>query len=135
MGGVVNGRGSIDAKGKRKARKRHAKGLRYGFSDYYTGYIAQFETKEKSIISPTLFHPTFCDRWPENTKRVRDARETFYIIDESACPEVALTLEKKCKERGITYKKENVKGFGVYYGFSSKIYPEELSLKTINEEL
>jgi len=106
-----------------------AKGLRYGFSDFFTGYAAQFETKEKSIISPTLFHPTFSDHWPEETKLVRNAHEVFYVIDKHDFPGAALALEEKCKERGIAYKKENVKGFGVYYDFSSKIYPEELFIK------
>ena len=90
--------------------------------------MAQFETKEKSIISPTLFHPTFCDRWPEETKRVRGAHDIFYVIDKHTDTEAALALEEKCKERGITYKKEDVKGFGIYYDFSSKIYPEEIRL-------
>lgn len=112
-----------------------AKGLHYGFSDYYTGYIAQFETKEKSIISPTLFHPAFCDRWPEETKRVRSAHDFFYAIDKHEYPEAALVLEKKCKEKGISYKKEDIEGFGIYYGFSSKIYPEEMSFKKSTEEL
>jgi len=105
-----------------------AKGLHYGFSDYYTGYMAQFETKEKSVISPTLFHPTLCDRWPEDTKQVRNAREVFYVVDKREYPEAALALERKCKERGITYKKEDIKGFEAYYDFSSKIYPEELTV-------
>ena len=110
-----------------------AKGLHYGFSDYSTAYIAQFETKEKSMISPTLFHPTFSDRWPEETKHIRSAHDVFYVIDKHENPETALALEEKCKERGITYKNEDVKGFGVYYNFSSKIFPEELSIKKIGE--
>jgi len=112
-----------------------SKRLHYGFSDYYTGYIAQFETKEKSIISPTLFHPTFCDRWPEDTKQVRNAHDTFYVIDKCEYPEAVLALEEKCKERGMIYKKEDVKGLEVYYDFSSKIYPEEFSNKPVKEEL
>ena len=111
-----------------------AKSLHYGFSDYYTGYMAQFDTKEKSIISPTLFHPTFCDRWPAETKRVRSAHDFFYVIDEREDPEAALALEEKCKERGISYKKEDVEGFGIYYNFSSKIYPEELPIQKAMEK-
>jgi hypothetical protein len=106
-----------------------AKGLRYGFSDYYTGYITQFETKEKIIISPTLFHPTFCDRWPEQTKLVRSAPEVFYLINKRENSGMALTLEEKCRQKRVSYRKEDVEGFGVYYDFSSKIYPEELSAR------
>ncbi|MCX5667896.1 MAG: glycosyltransferase family 39 protein [Candidatus Omnitrophica bacterium] len=111
-----------------------AKGLHYGFSDYYTGYITQFETKEKIAISPTLFHPTFCDRWPAETKRIRSAREVFYVIDKHRYPEAALALEEKCEERGISYKKEDIEGFGLYYDFSSKIYPEDLPIKKAMEK-
>lgn len=102
-------------------------GLRYGFSDYDTAYIAQLATQETSVISPTLFHPTFSDRWPADTERVRSAPDVFYIVDIYKDPEAAPAIEKACTIRGIHFRKESVRGFEIYHGFSSKIYPEEIT--------
>jgi hypothetical protein len=110
------------------AEKLVSAGLRYGFSDYETAYIAQFATKEKSVISPTLFHPTFSDRWPADTKLARNSPEAFYVIDKYQYPEAAWIMDAVCKKRGIRFTKEDVGGFEIYYGLSSKLYPEELLL-------
>ena len=111
-----------------------SKKLQYGFSDYSTAYMTQFTTKEKSIISPTLFYPTFCDRWPEDTKRVRSAREIFYVIDKQSFPLAASIIESTFKNLGISYKKGDVEGFEIYYDLSLLIYPESLHINEIYEK-
>lgn len=99
-----------------------------GYSDYDTAYIVQFESREKVLISPTLFHPTFCDRWPENTKVIRGADDVCYIIDERQYPHIIEPLEKNLSGLRQQYRKDIIGDFTVYRKISRTLEPKEIMI-------
>jgi hypothetical protein len=130
-----NGYGNINAFLNRKihhypelAKWLLSKKLFYGYSDYWTAYPVVFEANEQVLISPTLFHPTFSDRRPEYTAKIREAMSVVYILPLDMYPEEITKIEKRFKMLNISYKKDMFKEFIIYYNFSRKIYPEELNL-------
>jgi hypothetical protein len=102
------------------------RGFVYGFSDYWTAYPVVFESKQKILISATLFHPAYGDRWPEQTAIVRNGRNQVIILDVNLYPEKTAILEKRLKNLGVSYTKELCYEFAVYHGFSPQVYPEDL---------
>lgn len=97
-----------------------------GYSDYDTAYSAQFISGERVLLSPTLFHPTFSDRWPEDTKKVRSAADVCYIIDGKTYPEVVIKFEDNLTRLRQSYKKEQIGDFTVYRGISPDLHPEDI---------
>jgi len=101
----------------------------YGYAGYWTSYPVIFESGERILVSPTLLHPTFSDRMPEYTAKVRNATGAVYIIGENDGPGLALRLEGRLKKMNIKYKKDVFEEFSVYSEISRKVYPEEIALK------
>ncbi|MBU1807934.1 MAG: hypothetical protein KJ661_00055 [Candidatus Omnitrophica bacterium] len=97
-----------------------------GYSDYDTAYIVQFESKEKVLVSPTLFDPTFCDRWPENTKMIRGADDVCYIIDGRQYPHIIEPFEKNLSGFGQRYRKDIIGDFTVYRKISHTLEPKDV---------
>lgn len=104
-----------------------SKKLLYGYSDYWTGYPVVFESKEKILISNTMFHSHHGDRWPEVTKIVRATKNPAYIIDMVAYSGASGIMEERLKKLAIDYKKHIIYEFAVYYDFSREVYPEDLN--------
>ena len=86
-----------------------------------------FESLKKITMSPTLFHPTFSDRWPQQTAEVRK-QDAVFVIDTWRRPQAASRLERSLKELGVSYEKKAVEEFFVYGDFSRRLLPEELDL-------
>ena len=103
------------------------KGIQRAYADPWTAYCVQFESNERVLLSPTLTHPVFYDRWPQQTGLVRNAPQTVFIVDEKSYPEMAATLENNLSKLRVSYRKEIFRGFAVYAGLSRKLYPEELT--------
>jgi len=101
--------------------------MRYGYSDSRISYAVEFDTSEKILISPTIFHPDFSDRWPEETSRVRAAENTIYILNRNF-PEALAKVQKRFRQLSVAYKKDVVEEFVVYHDLSRRVYPEELGL-------
>jgi hypothetical protein len=99
-----------------------------GYSDYDTAYVVQFESNEKALISPTLFHPTFCDRWPEYTKVVRSSGNVCYIIDGRTYPGLVELFERNLTGLSQQYKKDRIGDFTVYRGIAPEVHPEETTI-------
>jgi hypothetical protein len=97
-----------------------------GYSDYDTAYITQFESREKAGISPTLFHPTFCDRFPEETKMVRNSDDLCYIIDGAHYPHAAGSFEKSLDRLGLRYDKDMIGDFTIYRGIPREFEPKDM---------
>ena len=97
-----------------------------GYSDYDTAYIVQFESKEKVLVSPTLFDPTFCDRWPENTKMIRGADDVCYIIDGRQYPRIIEPFEKNLSGFSQRYRKDIIGDFTVYRKISRALEPKDV---------
>lgn len=110
------------------AKRLMSKNLLYGYSDYWTAYPVIFESNEKVLLSPTLFHPTFSDRRPEYTVKVRDAKNIAFILDRNTHYQAIIEIEKQLKNLHINYVKDTFKEFVIYYNFSQPIYPEKLNL-------
>jgi hypothetical protein len=87
-----------------------------------------FDSKEEIVISPTLYHPTFSDRYPEFTETVRAAPSAAFIVDDSRDSCAGPELEKGLARLGVRFKKSAAAEFRVYSDFSRKVFPEELSL-------
>ena len=102
--------------------------IRYGFSDYHTAFTLIFDSKEKLLISPTLYHPTFDDRRPQYTHEVRNAREFAYILWGAQYPLSLQVIEEKFSQQRIHFKTIKIGEFTVYHALSRPIYPEELML-------
>ncbi|MBU2529458.1 MAG: glycosyltransferase family 39 protein, partial [Elusimicrobia bacterium] len=66
----------------------------YGYSDYWVAYPVVFESKEKVIVSPTLFTATY-DRRFEYTEKVRRAEYVAYIFDANRHGESEKKFKKK----------------------------------------
>jgi hypothetical protein len=98
------------------------------YADHWTAYPVQFESKEKVLLSPTLFDPAISDRFPEQTEKVRAASDAVFIIDREEWPQVMVAIENRLGELGVSYRKELYKEFVIYAKFSRRIYPEELNL-------
>ncbi|HPM42235.1 MAG TPA: hypothetical protein PLV52_00160, partial [Candidatus Omnitrophota bacterium] len=104
-------------------------GIAWAFSDYDSAYAIVFDSKERIMASPTLFHPKFADRRPEYTEKVRGSGDFAYIINKDRYPESAPAVAKKLKSLGVDFRVKTIEDFCVYYVLSKRVYPEELSLK------
>jgi hypothetical protein len=104
----------------------------YGYSDYSTAYAVTFYSREKILISPTLYHPTFYDRKPEYTAAVRKAEGAAYIIDERLCASSSGALEEALKRSNVGYKKDRFEEFVIYHGLSRKVYPEDVNMERLD---
>jgi hypothetical protein len=102
--------------------------IHYGFSDYHTAYALIFDSEEKLLISPTLYHPTHDDRRPAYTREARRARNFAYILDGEHYPESLRVMEEKLEQQHIHFTKIMIGSFSVYHSLSRSIYPEELTL-------
>ena len=101
------------------------KGFRYGYTDYITAYPVVFLTNEKIIVSPVA-GPLNVERYPAYTREVDRAKEVFFVFVKDS--EASERFEASLKARGVSFTKEMVNRHLVYYGFSSRIFPEELPL-------
>lgn len=99
----------------------------YCYSDYWVAYPIIFESRERVIVSPTLFNAVY-DRRPEYTEDVRESKDPAYIFDIKMYKNLTGEFERKVAKLGIYYKKYYIDDFIVYYNFSRKIYPENLNL-------
>lgn len=97
-----------------------------GYSDYDTAYIAEIESLGKVTLSPTLYHPTFSDRWPDETKVVRGSDNVCYIIDGRRALGAIDTFEDNLARLGLPFVKDKVDVFTVYCGIPGAIRPEDL---------
>jgi len=97
----------------------------YGYSDYWIAYPVIFESKERILISPTIFNKDFSDRNPEYTKKVRAQDKTVYIFDSTRHREKITSFEEQLRNLNVRYKKNKFKEFIIFSNFSRKIYPEE----------
>ncbi|MBP7055765.1 MAG: hypothetical protein KBB52_02810 [Candidatus Omnitrophica bacterium] len=104
-------------------------GIAWAFSDYDSAYAIVFDSKERIMASPTLFHPKFADRRPEYTEKVRETAEFAYIINKDRYPGSAPAVARKLKSLGVDFRVKTIEDFCVYYALSKRIYPEELGLK------
>ena len=104
----------------------------FGFSDYLTAFPVVFYSQERVMLSPTIFHPSFYDRYPEYTERVRRARDPVYIIDTQYYPSAARQIELGFAGLGVGYRKDGFDRFAVYYGLSRFVDPRELGLSEKN---
>ncbi len=98
----------------------------YGYSDYDTAYITDFDTLEKATISPTLFHPTFADRWPDKTKEVRNSQNVCYIIDRKRYTGLIKAFENNLAALGLPVNAHQVDGFAVYRDIPGNVRPGQL---------
>jgi len=104
-------------------------GLKYAFSDYETAYLVTFLTKEAVVVSPTLNHADFFDRYPEYTRQVRSGSEPAFIINAVLAPSQAGSALGRLRELNVGFQKDSVGGFLVLSRLSRKVYPEELGLQ------
>lgn len=106
-----------------------ATGLKYAFSDYQTAYLATFLTKEKVIVSPTLIHVDFEDRYPEYTREVRNSPEPAFIINTVRFPGGDELAQARLNKLDIGFEKDSFGGFTILRRLSRRVYPEELGLQ------
>lgn len=111
-----------------------SEGLGKGFSDYYTAYIVQFESNEEVMLSPTLYHPTFSDRFPDDTARIRKSGRYFFLVDKRIRPQAQAIIEDVLDSKQISYRAHDIEDYVVYYDLSRDIYPEELALEKLVED-
>jgi hypothetical protein len=102
-----------------------SKNIRYAYSDYWTAYPVVFESKEKVLVSPTLFSRTYDERYPEYTDNIRGAGQGAFIIDKSSCPLAQAEMERQLISSGTSYRRDALEEFVILHGFSRKILPEE----------
>lgn len=99
-----------------------------GYSDYETAYVGQFLSGERALISPTLFHPTFADRWPDQTRSVRGAEDACYIIDTKLYPAFVRIFENSLSAKGQKYRKDHIGDFAIYRGIPATSKPESIDV-------
>lgn len=104
------------------------RGCFYGYADAWIAYPVMFESREKILLSPTLFHPTFEDRWPGDTALIREKQRAVFVINKSRNLGVEPLIEERLKKLGVSYEKDTVEEFVVFGNFSRKVLPEELGL-------
>lgn len=97
--------------------------IKSGYSDYNTSYAVTFESGEKILVSPTLFHKDFCDRYPEYTKIAADDARAVFIADKKSYPDAADMIESYIRGVGASYKKAEIGRFIVFYEMSLKVFP------------
>jgi hypothetical protein len=100
----------------------------YGYSDYYTAYSVNFDSKEEITLSPTLYRKDFDDRWPDLTRKVRNMNETVIIVYNGEWPQSAVHVESALGKCNVKYTKSVAGDFVIFSGFSRKILPENLDL-------
>ncbi|MCU0561215.1 MAG: hypothetical protein MUD16_13605 [Desulfobacterales bacterium] len=105
-----------------------SEGMDRGFSDLDTAYNLILRSREELIISPTLYHPSFYDRWPEYTRAVRSAERPVVIIDTGRFREAASVIEDRFAAIGVSFRKTAVGRFVVYHDPSRRVAPEHLRL-------
>jgi len=105
-----------------------AEGVVHGYSDFETAYPVVFGSLQKITMTPTLFHSTFSDRWPQQTAEVRKHDDAVFVVDTLQRPQAAARIERSLGELGVSYKKAAVEEFFVYKDLSRRVLPEELDV-------
>lgn len=105
-----------------------ARGVAGAYSDYWAAYSLMFDSREEIPVSPTLFHPTFDDRYPPYTESVRKAGKAALVVSRDLNPCAPAAIERALEAQGVRYGKTEVNEFVVYDGFSRRVFPEELDL-------
>lgn len=106
-----------------------SKRMYYGYSDFWVAYPVMFESQEKIVMSPTLFHPTFSDCWPQDTKKVRNETNVVFVINSACYPKAMSLIDESLRRLRISYQKDFLREFVIYSNFSPKVYPEDLNLE------
>lgn len=107
-------------------------GLKYAFSDYSTAYMVTFLTKEKVVVSPTLFDADFCDRYPEYTREARISPAPAFVINNVLFPGREERALARLGELKVNFVRDSFGGFTVLSRMSRRVYPEELGLQANN---
>lgn len=103
-----------------------AHGARAGYADWMIAYAVTFATAERVVVSPTLFHRDFSDRWPAWTAQVRRDPRSVFIL--SRDPALLYAVEKRLRRLGVSYRKKVFDDLVIYYDCSRQVFPEELQL-------
>ncbi len=102
-----------------------SQGVSYGYSGYDTSCQVMFETQRKIVMSPTLFHLSLKDRWPQQTAEIRK-KDAVFVINSRQVPHAESLLDRGLKELGVSYVKNAVEEYLVYGDFSRRVFPEEV---------
>ncbi|HOW42484.1 MAG TPA: hypothetical protein P5110_03185 [Candidatus Omnitrophota bacterium] len=106
-----------------------SRGFDRGYSDYWAGYPVVFASREKVIISPTLFHPDNSDRYPDYTRQVRSAQAVFLLVDTRLYPRAKQQIEERLQALKIAFGFFQIRRFALFYDFSQPVTPQLLQLK------
>ncbi len=106
----------------------NSKGISYCYADDQIGYPVMFSSNESIIISPTFKSNIDTESYPQYTEEVNNSRKVCYVIDGRRKSDIE-TMDKRLSEIGVTYKKEQISKFWVYYDFSEELYSDKLELR------
>lgn len=104
-----------------------SRSLFYGYSNEDIAYSINFLSQEKLTYSPTLL-AEFQDRYPEYTKAVDSEANVGYIFNAILQPQKKAFFERSLREKGISFTKEDIYPFVVYYGLTKAIRSADFNI-------
>ncbi len=112
-----------------------AHGGQYGYSPYWVSYRLAFLSGEKVLLSPQLPYKatliyTDADRYPAYTRLVEKADHPVLVT--AMLPQLDQIITQRLKANDITYQRQIIGPYTIFYDLSRRVTPVELGLQSLN---
>jgi 4-amino-4-deoxy-L-arabinose transferase-like glycosyltransferase len=110
-------------------------GAQYGYTTYWAAYRLAFLSGETVILAPALPYKaslvyTPSDRYPPYTAAVTQAAHPVYLT--ANLPQLDRLIVQQFEAHGITFQRQAVGPYTVFYDLSRPITPVELGVQSIH---
>ena len=112
-----------------------AHGGQYGYSTFWGAYRLIFLSGEKVLLSPQLPYKatliyTDADRYPAYTTAVESADHPVLVT--AMLPQLDQIITQRLKANDITYQRQTIGPYTIFYDLSRRVTPVELGLQSLN---
>jgi hypothetical protein len=106
----------------------------YAYSTYWVAYRLIFLSHETVILSPQLPYKSTLvysaqDRYPAYTAMVDRADRPVFVT--ANLPQLDIIIADRLKTRAVTYTKQVIGPFTIFYDLSARVTPAELGLQNL----
>jgi len=111
-----------------------ARGGQYGYSTFWAAYRLIFLSGEKVVLSPQLPYKisltfTEADRYPAYTAAVEQAERPVLVT--AMLPELDQIIAQRLEANNITYQRQVIGPYTIFYDLSRRVNPVELGLQSL----
>jgi MFS family permease len=113
-----------------------AQGGQRGYATYWAAYRLIFLSQEQVILSPQLpflssLLKTSNDRYPDYTALVNSTDRPVYVT--ANLPTLDSSIAERLTRRGITFSRQAIGPYTIFYDLSARVTPAELGLHDLGE--